>query len=330
MSTPVFIGLHIACPLCAGSDLICVGEHDRHGQHLRTDLCRTCGHVFTNPQPTSEDLDRYYTDDYRTSYKGVVTPKPKHVYRAGLRALERLERLKPFLNDGAQILDIGAGGGEFTYLMTQAGFAAQGIEPNRGYAAFAKAEYQIDIDVGTVEDVLRNNRTWEVITLHHVLEHLADPVTVLKGLAAHLSDEGVIVIEVPNVEARYHAPQRRFHFAHLHTFSREGLIFAAGQAGLTLRDMTIQPHTGHLNGVFDKSSSSKPEAVTTVAHRIERFLKRETVLKDTFSIRPYRRLWANLRRPLREKRALKQFGPSVSAKAILDQLYAQAFVLRSH
>jgi 2-polyprenyl-3-methyl-5-hydroxy-6-metoxy-1,4-benzoquinol methylase len=321
VSAIIFTGQRVDCPLCSESDFVPVGDKDRHGDPLATDLCRTCGHVFTNPQPTEAELEQFYTDDYRSSYKGVLTPKPKHVYRAGLRAIERLTRLQPYLKESAHILDIGAGGGEFTYLMMRAGHSIRGIEPNRGYADFAKSEYAIDIKVGTVSNAGGRDECWDVITLHHVLEHLADPVSVLRSLAQDLTDDGIFVIEVPNVEARYHGPQRRFHFAHLHTFSREGLTLAAGQAGLAVVDLCLQPHTGHINVVLSKTSDQKVVAETTVAQRIEHHLNADTPARDIFTSRPYRRLWANLNRPLRERRALQKLGKANGAKTILDQMY---------
>ena len=317
-----FTGRRIDCPLCAGSDLVRVSDKDRHGDPLATDLCRHCGHVFTNPQPTEIELSGYYANEYRSSYKGVSTPKPKHVYRAGLRAMERLARLQPYLKENAHVLDIGAGGGEFAYLMTRDGHIVRGIEPNRGYAEFAKSEYNIDILVGTVSDIGDHSERWGVITLHHVLEHLANPVSVLRNLAQALTDDGVFIIEVPNVEARYHGPQRRFHFAHLHTFSCEGLALAASQAGLSVRDLCLQPHTGHINVVLSKTPNQDIKPKPEVAQRIEGHLRTDTPARDIFTARPYRRLWANLARPLREKRALQRLGKSGGAKSILDQMYA--------
>lgn len=321
MTLPNFMGHTIPCPVCTNDSLVRVGDRDRHGKTLTTDLCKRCGHVFTNPQPTEADLDAFYTERYRSSYKGVLTPKKKHVYRAGLRALERLERLSPFLKPGYKILDVGAGGGEFTYLMTKAGYATQGIEPNRGYAEFAKTEYGINISIGTVSDLATHDTTWDVITLHHVFEHLANPVAVLKDLDSRLSEDGVIIIEVPNVEARYHGPKRRFHFAHLHTFSKEGLTLAANIAGLSAQDTILQPNTNHINSVFRKSTARTPDIDENVAKRVHRHLQADTQLRDLLSYRPYRRLWANLNRPLREKRALMHLNAQAGAKDILDAMF---------
>lgn len=321
VTTPNFIGHHIPCPLCKSEDLVCIGTHDRRGDALKTDLCRACGHVFTNPQPTQSELNAYYRERYRASYKGVVTPKQKHVYRAGLRALERLTRLAPHTHLGERVLDIGAGGGEFVYLAGRHGLIGQGIEPNRGYAEYAANEYEIPITIGTIEEATNADAPWQVITLHHVLEHLSNPVAALQKLSEMLANDGLINVEVPNVLARYHGPKRRFHFAHLHTFSASGLTLAARKAGLRVENMMVQPHTGHLNAIF-KFSKQEPAATDAItAGIIEQHLAADTPTRDLFTTRPYKRLWANLKRPIKERVALAQLGAPQSPKDILDRLY---------
>lgn len=321
MTTPPFSGQTIPCPVCAGTELERLANTDRQGGHLATDLCRNCGHVFTNPQPTQSELDDYYTRHYRAEYKKVTAPKLKHVYRAGLRAMERLQRLRPYASAGASVLDVGAGGGEFVYLLTRAGFSAKGLEPNEGYAAHARTAYEIDIATGTIEGNIPDAGFWNVITLHHVLEHLADPVNVLRGLGEALAGQGVLIVEVPNVEARYHAANRRFHFAHLHNFSADTLRLAASHAGLSVADLKTQPHTGHLNAVLTRGSASSMRHTSDTAERIADAFGSESSFRDHLTLRPYRRLWANIKRPVKERLALWQLKSPKTAQETLDRLF---------
>ena len=321
MTTPPFQGTNIPCPVCRGTDLTTVSDADRHGGRLRTDLCRACGHVFTNPQPTQPELDAYYARAYRASYKKITAPKNKHVYRAGVRALERLDRLVPHIPESASIFDIGAGGGEFIYLLTQQGYRAKGVEPNVGYAEHARAAYGADILTGTVEQNFPAPGAWDAITLHHVLEHLASPVDVLRRLRTGLSDDGLLVVEVPNVEANYHAAWRRFHFAHLHNFSADGLTRAAASAGLAVTDLLVQPHTGHLNAILKPDEHAEVINDGGTAERIETQLRGASRWGDHLTVRPYRRLWANAIRPVREHMALIRMGRPDSARDLLDRLY---------
>ncbi|MDG2320312.1 MAG: methyltransferase domain-containing protein [Rhodospirillaceae bacterium] len=323
MTKPLFSGKGIPCPLCSGDDHTVVGITDRHGKALRTVLCRDCGHVFTNPQPTAQEISAFYEHRYRTAYKGTATPKPKHVYRAGLRALERFDQLKSFCAQGVRVLDVGSGGGEFAYLMRKLGFHMLGIEPNQGYAEFSRNEYDLDVNVGGVENIPETNQAYDVITLYHVLEHLESPVAVLAQLRDSLNDDGLLIVEVPNVEARYHGPNRQFHLAHLHSFSLESLQLAGNRAGLTATSVTLQPHTKHISIIFKKASETYNEAREQgIPKRIEDRLRRHTQMSDIFSARPYRRLWANFKRPIRERLALARLGNPPDTRTILDRLYS--------
>ena len=48
------------CPLCNSNDLTEVSNIDRNGNPLKTDMCQSCGHVFSNPPPKRKDLELFY------------------------------------------------------------------------------------------------------------------------------------------------------------------------------------------------------------------------------------------------------------------------------
>jgi len=312
------------CPLCRGAEHTVVGTQDRHGRPLQTTLCTSCGHVFTNPLPTAEAMAAYYGKDYRRDYKGITTPKPKHVYRAGLRALERFERLIPFVQPGSTVIDVGAGGGEFLHLLNTRGYRAAGIEPNEGYGAHARASYGLDVRAGTLEQISFPPEAADAVTLHHVLEHLVDPLAGLKRIREWLKPGGLLFIEVPNIESRYHAPQRRFHLAHLHTFSAGGLEDTARNAGYAVEDIVLMPHTGHINLIARRVEDAAAPQWRNAATRVAAFLRSHTPLSHLLSGQGLRRLWGNARRPLREKAALNQLNNPRTARDVLDRLYAEA------
>jgi len=269
-----------------------------------------------------EEVNSFYQSHYRASYKGVTRPKLKHVYRAGIRALERFSDLEPYYNKSMRFLDIGSGGGEFVYLLHSLGYHAAGIEPNRGYAEFSQAEYGCSIKIGSVEDIANGEQAFNIITLHHVLEHLIDPVAVLKRIAGVLPDSGLLAVEVPNVEAQYHGPRRQYHLAHLHTFSREALLSAGHRAGLEAVKTKLQPETQHIFVIFRKAFTHiEVNFNRSVALRIEANLRSYTPLRDTFSSRPYRKLWANITRPIREHTAILRHGRPNHPKILLDRLF---------
>jgi 2-polyprenyl-3-methyl-5-hydroxy-6-metoxy-1,4-benzoquinol methylase len=262
----------------------------------------------------------YYRERYRADYKGMRTPKAKHVLRAGLRGLERLRRLRPFVTGPARVLDVGAGGGEFVYLLGRAGFEAVGIEPNLGYADHARGAYGIDIRAGTLEDAAFDPEGFDVITLHHVLEHVIDPHLALARIAAWIKPGGHLIVEVPNVMSWFHAPRRRFHRAHLHAFHRLGLEDLLSAHGLTPLDSAITPGPAHINIVARKTGAGGKRAFRNESAAVREHFRRHTEISHVTSGMALRRVWGNLTRPLRERRQLAALN-AAAPRAILDGLF---------
>ena len=309
------------CPLCASTQLEPVGTQDRSGGPLRTVLCQACGHVFVHPLPEQKTVDGYYATKYREAYKTQSVPQRKHIYRAGQRALERLQRLRAFAPSKGTLLDIGAGGGEFTYLAGRAGFEAAGLEPHEGYSQFARQVYGIQILTGSVFDLEEDN-SCDVVTLHHVLEHLADPDGGLAVIQKALKDDGLLMLEVPDVRSTAHSPRQKFHVAHLHHFNREGLTALLTNAGFQVLDVSYATPQRHLNIICRKHPVSVVEPRNAqAATEVAQVLAGHTPVAHHLSVHPYRRLWGNLSRPLREAWGRARLGNPDTPRNILDRLW---------
>lgn len=220
---------HTPCPLCGSDALEVVSMRDRDGSALRTVLCTGCGLVRSDPMPA--DLDTYYREHYRQDYKGTFIPKPKHVVRAGRAAVGRWQLIADLVRPGRPTLDLGAGGGEFAYLLKSLGAEPTGIEPNRGYGGFAASEYGLEILPGSLFEHDFAPDRFALVTMWHVLEHIARPAEALARVRPWLADDGHFVIEVPNVEPVQHAPSHRFFRAHVLNFNPYTLARLAGDCG---------------------------------------------------------------------------------------------------
>ena len=82
---------------------------------------------------------------------------------------------------------------------------------------------------------------YDLITAFHVVEHLSDPIAILKTLAAKLSKNGRMVVEVPSSEdalLTLYDSSAFQHFTywsqHLFLFNAETLRQLAKQAGLRI------------------------------------------------------------------------------------------------
>ena len=217
----------MSCALCHDNNFKLISEKDSKSKgELIVCFCNSCSMVSQNPIPTEHQVEQYYATEYRQDYKQVFEPKLKHIYRAGNLALDRLGFLTKNNVASGKLLDVGAGGGEFTYVSSQLGFDSTGIELNIGYSNYAKDQYQANVKTGQLADV---DGKFDVITMFHVMEHIPDPIKTFKKLYDLLNEDGFLFIEVPNIESFSQSPGNTFFKAHIHYFSAATLIACASQ-----------------------------------------------------------------------------------------------------
>jgi 2-polyprenyl-3-methyl-5-hydroxy-6-metoxy-1,4-benzoquinol methylase len=217
----------INCLLCKKNEFKIISEIDsKSSTELLIGLCEHCGLIQQMLPPTSEELEVYYSQKYRVDYKQSYSPKPKHVYRASKTAKQRIGFLHESNIHAGDLLDVGAGGGEFTYLAQKNGFKSKGVEPNIGYSEYAKKEYSCHVSTGGLEDI---QGKYDVITIFHVLEHLSSPIKAFEKLYSLLKENGVLFVEVPCIETNDASPHSIFFKAHLFYFSEATLTSSASQ-----------------------------------------------------------------------------------------------------
>jgi SAM-dependent methyltransferase len=180
----------VACHICSSTDDSTYIE----ARGYRIAQCKSCGLWFVNPQPTTEELKQFYS----TYDDGEQWRNLEERFNRGVRgAILRMKKT-------GRVLDVGCGSGNFLRCMKEKGFSAFGIEPSGSGSQYAREAHGVDIYHGMIEDYLAANsgRTFDVITLLNVLEHLTDPVQVLLRLSQALASDGVMAIVVP--DARFH------------------------------------------------------------------------------------------------------------------------------
>jgi SAM-dependent methyltransferase len=305
MTTPA-IDCPIVCNLCGSADIEELGTRDRDRRRLRTTICRRCGLVWSNPRPPAEEVRRYYSREYRLDYKGQTTPSLRHTARSGRGALSRYHMLAPFLNSGDRVFDAGAGSGEVVYVLRRFGFDASGLEPDEQCARHAREALGVPVQTGFVQDIFFPPASFKVITMYHALEHVEDPCAILARLRTWLADDGRLLVEVPNIEARCIAPSHRFHFAHFYNFNRATLEGVGRKAGFDPIETTTSPDGGNLIAVFRQSTATKhPEADSKNYRRVRDVVKKHTMLAYYGSPAPYAGPIGRLRAFLEDRRATR-------------------------
>lgn len=312
----------LPCDLCGAQDADEVGTVDRQGRPLRTVICRRCGLVYADPIPATESLRDFYAGEYRLQYKGVRSPKLKHVYRAGKVAAQRIHYLAAYLRPDSVVIDVGSGGGEFVYLLRLSGFDARGVQPDDGYARYARDELGIPIHLGSALEIQLPAERCHMVTLFHSLEHMAAPSTVLAHIRQWLRPHGWLVIEVPNVEATCQAPGHRFHRAHLYNFSRASLQQLGRKAGFHLDRSDLSADGGNVTAVFRKATCAGPGSAELAGsyERTVQVMRGHTLRRHLSSIHPYARPFRRLGRALEEMWMTRQFS---RGRDVLDSIRSE-------
>lgn len=234
-----FKGEDVACPVCASHHHRVVARFDRRLKPLKTVLCDECGVFYSNPMPTQNELSTYYRNEYRKDYQFArLKPSHKHVAKKKDEAKFRYSIIRQELTqDRLTLLDFGCGSGELVHEYAIHGHEAHGFEPGATYSDFAQKSQSLKITIQSIdyENAHYSPAQFDAITMLHVLEHIPHPLLALKKAHEWLKDDGILYIEVPNMQAYELKGFEHFHFAHVLGFSRDNLIHALRLAGFRIR-----------------------------------------------------------------------------------------------
>ncbi|MFN8983281.1 MAG: class I SAM-dependent methyltransferase [Alphaproteobacteria bacterium] len=289
------------CGLCGDTDREVLATRGRGHVPLTTAICRGCGLVSHHPLPSPRQMAEFYAKHYRVAYKGGYEPKRKHVLRAQRGAIARAMRLAPFIQPGARVLDIGASSGEFVYVMARSGFEASGIEPNEAYADFARRSYGVAVETGGFEEAAPHHGSLRLVTMNHVLEHVADPWQALREVHGRLAEDGILFLEVPNLSGTHKQLGNIFHKAHIWNFMPETLLMLAWQCGFVPIQGEDLRHTSLIMRKSRLGDTPPSGAGPELAEKLIRQMANEArPTAYLLSGKPFTRRLARLRRNLNE------------------------------
>lgn len=213
--------------------------------------CRTCGYAHLTPLPTQEELDGFYDHVYQSS-EGLLEQELGQqwywgmVYRARMREFERLNQAKPVHGFYQAVLDYGAGAGRFVDYV-------QFNEPDwnvRGYEPNFDAVYDLIsngvLGAGVMWSAIPGTSTGTFHAVHCslVLEHVRDPLAVLREIHDLLVPGGVACIVVPNefnpLQVKlYDRGYSPLHLTHVNYFTPSSLTWLVKQAGFEVVRRTV-------------------------------------------------------------------------------------------
>ena len=166
--------------------------------------CQACGLAQTDLQKNYKTfLSDHYSKGYFTgkqecgAYINYKDDKPM-IVRNMKKFLREIKKHKPI----GKLLDVGCALGFFVELAQQNGYEAYGFDPSR-YAVdeSRKLVGKDRIQLGTISSLSYKPKSFDIITLFDVFEHLGDPIADIRKLKTLLKENGILVIATGDTES---------------------------------------------------------------------------------------------------------------------------------
>ena len=233
--------------------------------------CRnpTCGLVWPDPMPLTEDLGKAYTTYYthvsrRGSPKGFLRKLLREIVHGYWALKYQYPARTPYLSKslgillylwplrrstadqdvrllkavpGGSVLDVGCGSGDWLVEMQELGWRPEGVDFDEK-AVKAARDRKLKAECGILEQQNYASESFDAATLNHVIEHVPDPCGTLEECFRVLKPGGNIVFFTPNAASFSHRFFGRDWRGlepprHLHIFTRGALKEILEKAGWT-------------------------------------------------------------------------------------------------
>ena len=209
--------------------------------------CSVCGHFISTH---AMGQAAFYDGDYvnatygdeagmRRTFDRIVSLPPERSDNAG-----RVKRVVSFTSErwgesaaARRVLDVGSGLCVFLHLMKAAGWEGTALDPDPRAAAHARDYVGVNGVAADFFDAGDLGR-FDLVTFNKVLEHVKDPVAMLRRAAGYLAPGGLVYLELPDGEAAAGDPmafgREEFFIEHDHVFSVASMALLGARAGFEL------------------------------------------------------------------------------------------------
>jgi SAM-dependent methyltransferase len=198
----------ISCPLCGN-------DEKSHFRSAVDDLtgkpglfhfvrCHFCDYYYQNPVIPISDIGSYYDSEYvvhKTDEawgvfgRFVNWAKTKHD-REKVNLVQRFVSLSASSN----VLDVGCATGSFlAHLVQVTGARVAGVDFKDLIPKGLKSK--VNFFCGLFYESAFNEKSFDLITMWHFLEHCYEPQKSLQTARKLLKDDGLLIIEVPNLNS---------------------------------------------------------------------------------------------------------------------------------
>jgi ubiquinone/menaquinone biosynthesis C-methylase UbiE len=100
-----------------------------------------------------------------------------------------------------RLLDIGCGDGEFSCRIKKRGWTVDGLDFDTVAARLAEERHGLKVNICSVEEMAYPDDSFDAVTMNHVIEHLVDPLAVLRNVHRVLKPGGSFIVVTPNAKS---------------------------------------------------------------------------------------------------------------------------------
>jgi len=192
---PEAISMSNSCGLCGQTSPDEIYTPERSTRGIKVYLCRHCGLVQSLPR-----IDRAPRRAPAVS-SGADWGNVR--YGKGFRTKAALDAIRRHADVTAplSVLDVGSNRGSFANAFLDAAPEARlvAVEPDERVAHSCAGNSRIELMQSRIESAALETNRFDIVHSCHTIEHLADPARVLADHWRTLKNEGLLVVDAPNI-----------------------------------------------------------------------------------------------------------------------------------
>lgn len=150
--------------------------------------CTNCGVIYFEPMPTVSELSTFYSGSYYNFDKSREEGK-------GMAFAHRLRRWKT----NGKFLDVGCATGFFINgIKKHSKWEVYGTDFGESAVRYAREKLGLNVVQGDLADAQFPTAFFDYVHVNNVLEHVLNPVSLLKECRRIIKPDGIFFLSVPN------------------------------------------------------------------------------------------------------------------------------------
>jgi len=261
----------VVCNLCGAAGSRPFAQRDGLG----VVACVGCGLVYVNPRFDAPAVKQHYNsgESSRIQYYLDAGAADR---RSFAEILERAEKVLP---GRGRVLDVGPNVGTCLVVARERGWETHGIEINAEAARYCREQRGLDVVPGTLERHTYPAGSFDVILMGDVIEHLRDPLGVLRVVLGLLRPGGIVMISTPNI-ARWAGRLLQIKpEEHLYYFTPATMGAMLDEAGFVVEGIECMDRHRNLTGMAHSTTFEGLLRILAPIFRLSRRVLGDVVVK---------------------------------------------------